>query len=103
MSDDRKRHVIRNTRVWDKTRPEGQQEVAMLYAHGDRIFFACEFAVVKESPDDEGQKVCFLGKQHAIEFASCLLMMALGLPGDVPAGDVSFDPDQFGLADEEAK
>lgn len=89
MSDDGKKgRTIKQTRIYDKRRPEGQQEVAYLFAHGDAVYFGCQMA---KTPEGDG--IAFLGKQHAIEFASCLLMMALGLPGAVPDGDVAFGPD----------
>jgi hypothetical protein len=95
-TSDKGRYAIKQTRVYDKTRPEGKQEVAYLFAHGDAIYFGCQMA-----GDAEGNRVAFLGKQHAVEFASCLLMMALGLPGAIPDGDVSFGPEMFGPQDAE--
>lgn len=79
--------------VYDKHRPEGRQEVAQLHARVDSetgqgyVLFVCQH-------DPTGWN--FLSKQHAIEFASVLLMLALGLPGDVPEGDcgVSVPPAQ---------
>ena len=102
MSDNEKRYAIRQTRVYDKTRPEGRQEVAFLFAHGDAVYFGCQMARVENEPN---ARIMFLSKQHAVEFASCLLMMALGLPGPIPEGDVSFARDAFGPQDgeEEAK
>lgn len=99
MSEDgKKRRVIRQTTVYDKRRTEGQQEVAILYAHDDAVYFRCQQAADKDDPTN---RLCFLNKQHAIEFASCLLMMALGLPGAIPDADVSFGPEQFGEKGEE--
>jgi hypothetical protein len=68
-------------RIYDKHAPEEEREVAHLVAdHGRRqVWFACQHT-------KDG--ACFLSKQHAVEFASAMLMMALGLPGDIPGGDV---------------
>jgi pyridoxine/pyridoxamine 5'-phosphate oxidase len=68
--------------VYDKTRPDGEQTVAEMQGVDvdgrGFVVFTCQ----QSQPG-----VSVLSKQHAIEFASCLLMLALGLPGDVPAGD----------------
>lgn len=74
--------TIKQTRIYDKHRPEGRQEVALL--------IACkadggEPQILFTGQQYEGG-VCFLNKQHAVEFASCMLMMALGLPGISPLG-----------------
>lgn len=90
MNEGKKVNVVRNTRVYDKTRPEGQQEVAFLFAHGEHIYFATQQAQMPE-----GGTCGILGKQHAIEFASSLLMMALGLPGIVADADMEFGDDLF--------
>jgi hypothetical protein len=86
MSNDKSRVVMRSSRVYDKTRPEGKQDVAIIEgAIGEdgsaAVLFGCQ---------SDG-KVCWLSKQHAVEFASSMLMIALSLPGDIPAGDMSMD------------
>lgn len=72
---------VTNARVYDKHAPEGEQDVAHLVADAanGRVCFVCQHT-------PEG--VNFLSKQHAVEFATSLLMLALGLPGDIPAGEV---------------
>jgi hypothetical protein len=80
----------KSVRVYDKHKPEGEQDIAFLYASADKgtgyVLFVC-----KHSPEG----VNYLNKQHAIEFATGMLMLALGLPGDVPVGDCTFTvPDE---------
>lgn len=86
MNAPNSRVVMRSSRVYDKTRPEGKQDVALIEgAVGDdgtaAVLFACQ---------NDG-KANWLSKQHAVEFASSMLMIALSLPGDIPAGDMSMD------------
>lgn len=82
---------VKSGSVYDKTRPEGKQEIAVLRGFttpetgNGVVAFVCE-------ADAEG--VCYLSKQHAVEFASVLLMLALGLPGDIPAGDCGISEDE---------
>lgn len=85
------RVVMRSSRVYDKNRPEGKQDVARIQgAVGEDgtavVMFACQRA------DDN---VCWLSKQHAVEFATSMLMIALSLPGDIPAGDMSMDSENW--------
>jgi len=80
---------IKQSRIYDKRRPEGEQQIALLLAVSDpgvppQILFYCQ--QYEDGP-------MFLDKQHAVEFASCLLMMALGLPGELPAGDCGISDD----------
>lgn len=81
------RAVMRSSLIYDKTRPKGQQSVARIQgAVADDgaaiVMFGCQRA-------DEDGKVCWLSKQHAIEFAASMMMIALSLPGDVSSGDMS--------------
>ena len=81
MGDTKKElgHVLNYCRVYDKTRPEGQQDVAILQLEGPYVAFVCQHS-------KEGINV--LNKQHAVEFATMMLTMALQLPGDIPDGDI---------------
>jgi hypothetical protein len=72
------------SRIYDKRKPGDQRGIALLHQVVEdgaepQIVFGCQ---------QYAGGVCFLNKQHAIEFASAMLMMALQLPGDVPEGDV---------------
>lgn len=82
--------TIKQTRIYDKRRPEGQHDVALLVACTSKDG---EPQILFSGQQYEGG-VCFLNKQHAVEFASCMLMMALGLPGDIPAGDCGIAEDE---------
>ncbi len=91
------RVVMRASRVYDKNRPEGKQDIARIQGAVGKdgsalVMFACQRA---------DENVCFLSKQHAIEFASSMLMIALALPGDIPAGDMSMDKDSWPVDAEE--
>lgn len=77
------KHKVRKTRIYDKRRPEGQQDVAFLVSC---IADGGEPQILFSGQQYEGG-VMFLNKQHAVEFATCMLMMALQLPGDIPDGD----------------
>lgn len=81
--------TIKQTRVYDKRRPEGHQDIALLVACTSDDG---EPQILFTGQQYEGGFL-FLNKQHAVEFASCMLMMALGLPGDIPAGDVGVSDD----------
>lgn len=74
-------HVFTDCRVFDKTKPEGKQDVAMLYLAGQYIGFMCQH-------DKNG--INFLNKQHAVEFATMMLAMALQIKGDIPDGDITW-------------
>lgn len=91
MSNDNSRVVMRSSRVYDKTRPEGKQDVAVIEgAIGEdgsaAVLFACQ-------RDPGGAH--WLSKQHAVEFAASMMMIALSLPGDIPAGDMSMDANDW--------
>lgn len=80
------RVVMRSSRVYDKNLPDGEQDIAIIQGAVSKdgrafVLFDCQH---------DGD-VRFLSKQHAVEFASSMLMIALSLPGDIPAGDMSMD------------
>lgn len=73
---------ISKSRIYDRSRPEGKQDVAFLVSC---ISDDGEPQILFSGQQYEGGWI-FLNKQHAVEFASCMLMMALQLPGTIQEG-----------------
>ena len=70
--------------IYDKRAPGGKQGIARLTLGPDAVYFGCQ-----HTGEAGGGLVCFLGKQHAVEFATALLMLAMQLPGDIPDSDIT--------------